>query len=421
MYCWSLAWRILSITLLTCEMRSLHENHLNGFLKHSLLGFNSQIFWLSGLRGGGAGRQELTFQKSLQVTWCCGPGATLSPVLPPLWAACSLDTSLSLPQPVSQTFLWLCPGHSKLCIRSSAAWSSSSSQVPKIPFQTKDCGAPVLIAAHLGDLWCSESRRFHSLFTPVSSVLSSCLWHVQPPANPLFWSAAFRHLFWVAPGLNSSRLWQICDPESQLMSPLFLPRAFSQTSVPCLRAATTEAVNWLLVRLVLQLWLPDKFRYFPRLITHTLTFLWEMVFQSCSFKPTAALEHSQDLHNISFVWSPPTWWQSLPLSWFLWVTKSLWSGTVEGFATFFLFHSGFLPLPPPSPSSNDLLLRPHISQRHCCRPACHHPHTHLSPRLCSLRSLPRHCWPFCYSGGKTAPVKIASLCWMHWPCCGQSC
>ena len=173
------------------------------------------------------------------------------------------------------------------------------------------------------------------------------------------------------------------------MSPLFPPIAFSQTSVPCLRAAVIEAVNWLLGRLVLQLWFPDKFKYFPRLITHSLTFLSEKWFFRAVVSSPQQPWSKAKISIILLLFGPhkPDD-KNLPLSCLLWVTNSLPSGPVKGFAIFFLSHSGFLPAPPPSLSSNGLQLRPPISQRHCCSPACHHPPHPSVPTVALLSQTP---------------------------------
>ena len=194
------------------------------------------------------------------------------------------------------------------------------------------------------------------------------------------------------------------------MSPLFPPIAFSQTSVPCLRAAVIEAVNWLLGRLVLQLWFPDKFKYFPRLITHSLTFLSEKWFfravVSSPQQPWSKAKisiilllfgpHKPDDKTFFLVAfcesqtaSHQVLWRVLPFSSFL----------TQDFSPC-LHH----PCPQMACSWDLPFPRDTAAAQHAITP-----HTHLFPRwLCSLRPL-RHCWPFCYSRGKTALVKTANV------------
>ena len=208
------------------------------------------------------------------------------------------------------------------------------------------------------------------------------------------------------------------------MSPLFPPVAFSQTSVPCLRAAVIEAVNWLLGRLVLQLWFPDKFKYFPRLITHTLTFLSEKWFFRAVVSSPQQPWSKAKISIIFLLFGPhkpddkafllagfcesqkasrQVLWRVLPFSSFL----------TQDFSPR-LHH----PRPRMTCSWDLPFTRDTAAAQHAITP-----HTHLFPRwLCSLRPLPRHCLAVLLQQGQnSASQNCQRLCWMHWPCCGQSC
>ena len=195
------------------------------------------------------------------------------------------------------------------------------------------------------------------------------------------------------------------------MSPLFPPIAFSQTSVPCLRAAVIEAVNWLLGRLVLQLWFPDKFKYFPRLITHTLTFLSEKWFFRAVVSSPQQPWSKAKISIIFLLFGPhkpddkafllagfcesqkasrQVLWRVLPFSSFL----------TQDFSP--RLHIPVLEWPAAETSHlPETLLQPSMPSPPT--PTCSHGGSALSDPCRGTA------WPFCYSRGKTAPVKTANV------------
>ena len=172
------------------------------------------------------------------------------------------------------------------------------------------------------------------------------------------------------------------------MSPLFPPIAFSQTSVPCLRAAVIEAVNWLLGRLVLQLWFPDKFKYFPRLITHTLTFLSEKWFFRAVVSSPQQPWSKAKISIIFLLFGPHKPDDKAFLLAGFCESQKAPDRSCEGFCHFLPFSLRISPPASTSPYSNDLQLRPPIYQRHCCSPACHHPPHPPVPTVALLSQTP---------------------------------